>query len=274
MEKPTEEAPEAGKEQEKAPEKEKKKESLSLRIQNSKVVIWIGIISAVLGIVGFVQAIVTDSNKPELSVSLNYHNRELQVGQADTLLPTVKPEEGVYEYIWKSDNETAAMVSSTGVVRLLAEGSATITLVVKDKKGETVQASCLYLIKPCGTDNKATPQPITAQPTPTPQESSPIVTTGTKKPAVTQENSSFSNVLDLGFATYEGGMRNGQPHGNGTMTFRMRHLIPGTVDCEAASGEKVIGSFREGKINMGTWYRNDGSQALVKLGQKYGGQPL
>ena len=91
MEKPTEEAPEAGKEQEKAPEKEKKKESLSLRIQNSKVVIWIGIISAVLGIVGFVQAIVTDSNKPELSVSLNYHNRELQVGQADTLLPTVKP---------------------------------------------------------------------------------------------------------------------------------------------------------------------------------------
>jgi len=41
------------------------------------------------------------------------------------------------------------------------------------------------------------------------------------------------------------------------------------VDCTARAGEKVVGTFREGKVNLGTWYRNDGTQMMVKLGQKY-----
>ena len=78
-----------------------------------------------------------------------------------------------------------------------------------------------------------------------------------------------SSRVSLGYASYDGGSQGGQPHGNGTMTFRQSHLIPGTADCQAQPGEKVIGTWRDGKINMGTWYRNDGSQAVVKLGQRY-----
>lgn len=78
-----------------------------------------------------------------------------------------------------------------------------------------------------------------------------------------------SAVVNLGYATYNGDSQNGKPHGNGTMTFRRYYVIPGTVDCEAAPNETVTGMWREGKINMGTWYRNDGNQVVVKLGQRY-----
>ena len=80
--------------------------------------------------------------------------------------------------------------------------------------------------------------------------------------------------LDLGYAVYEPiegatGIKNGQPHGNGIMRFKSRQTIPGTVDCLAEPGEWVNGMWRDGKINAGTWYRNDGNQVIVKLGQRY-----
>lgn len=257
--------------QEDAPKPEQKKESLTEKVNNSKVMIWITIIGTILGIVGFVLPFIF---KPaDLSVSLNYHNRELQVGQADTLIPTVKPTEGVYEYIWNSENETVAMVSTTGVVRLLAEGSATITLVVKDKKGESVQASCLYIVRPEGSVTETVPTTKVPDVPVTDKTSAPAHTaapaTAQSQPAP-QQPKAGSSVLSLGYASYDGDIRDGQPHGNGILTFTSSHLIPGTVDCTANAGEKVIGSFREGKVNMGTWYRNDGTQLMVKLGQRYG----
>lgn len=79
--------------------------------------------------------------------------------------------------------------------------------------------------------------------------------------------------LDLGYATYEPmegalGIKNGKPNGNGIMSFKSRQTIPGTVDCVAEPGEWVNGMWRDGKVNVGTWYRNDGNQVIVKLGQR------
>ena len=83
--------------------------------------------------------------------------------------------------------------------------------------------------------------------------------------------------LDLGYATYEplegaSGIKDGKPHGNGIMRFKSRQTIPGTEDCVAEPGEWVNGAWRDGKINAGTWYRNDGNQVIVKLGQRYNKQ--
>lgn len=72
--------------------------------------------------------------------------------------------------------------------------------------------------------------------------------------------------LDLGYAIYKGDVRNGKPHGNGTMTFKRSYDIPGTR-VYAYPGEKVTGTWRDGKINMGTFYRNNGETPLVKVGQ-------
>lgn len=257
--------------QKEAPKPEQKKESLTEKVSNSKVMIWITIIGTILGIVSFVLPYIF---KPaELSVSLNYHFRELQVGQCDTLIPAVKPTEGIYEYIWNSENETVAMVSTTGVVRLLEEGSATITLVVKDKNGESVQASCLYKVLPEGADMSVAPKakaPAVAETAPSATPAASATPGQVQTQTTPKQPRVSSSALNLGYASYEGDIRDGQPHGNGTLAFSTSHLIPGTVDCTANAGEKVIGSFREGKVNMGTWYRNDGTQLMVKLGQRYG----
>lgn len=76
--------------------------------------------------------------------------------------------------------------------------------------------------------------------------------------------------VSLSYASYNGDEYKGLPHGNGTMSFRQDAIIPGTVDCMASPGEKVVGIWRDGKINMGTWYRNDSTHIVVKLGQRYG----
>lgn len=73
-----------------------------------------------------------------------------------------------------------------------------------------------------------------------------------------------SNTLDLGYATYTGDIRNGRPHGNGTITYRRAHRIVETKDDVASRGDYVVGQFRDGKLLMGTWYQADGNQATVK----------
>lgn len=72
--------------------------------------------------------------------------------------------------------------------------------------------------------------------------------------------------VDLGYAYFKGDVRNGKPHGNGEMTFKNRQLIPGTNNCIALQGETVVGTWRDGKINMGTWFRNNGDRLTVNYG--------
>ncbi len=257
--------------------KNKKKGDFTEKVFNSKGVIWISIIASVLTIVSFFIAIIANASKTGLSVSLNHHNCEMEVGTTDTLIATVEPKKGLYEHIWKSDNETVAMVSSSGVVQLLHNGTATITLVVKEKNGEIVQASCLYKVNT--KDETSQPKPA---PTPKPKKvtlggkpnstalprTNGVGNTSVKPPQEAGTNVVTTSTIDLGYAIYTGKICNGQPHGNGTLKFRSPHLIPGTLESTAAAGETVIGRFHEGKVNLGTWYRNDGTHSLVKEGQK------
>ena len=73
-----------------------------------------------------------------------------------------------------------------------------------------------------------------------------------------------STDINLGYASYQGKKKNGKPHGNGTLMFKSRHLIPGTKDSYAEAGEQVIGAFRDGEINMGTLYQKNGNRVVVK----------
>ena len=76
--------------------------------------------------------------------------------------------------------------------------------------------------------------------------------------------------VSLDFASYLGDSKNGKAHGVGEMKFKKRHIIPGTIDCIAESGDRVEGSWREGKVNGATWYHKDGSSEFVMLGQRHG----
>lgn len=209
---------------------------------NSQVVKVAVIVAAVAAVVAAVFAGISmfrGCEREEIKMALGKENCELMVHQADTLLVTFTPEGEELPVTYASDDESVAVVTSKGVVNALREGTAHVTVTAQPKRGEPLVAVCEYVVK--------------------------------KEPEVkmngNDNNNEVSNNLNLGFAIYKGDVKNGKPHGNGTMTFKKRQLIPGTYDVQAYPGEQVIGVWRDGNINLGTLYQTNGNQVVVKYGQ-------
>lgn len=172
--------------------------------------------------------------QPE-QITLTKSASELNVGQADTLQATVTPEEATAQLEWTSSDVNIVSVEN-GVVKALAEGKAQVSVQVTGAEGLT--DVCTYTV--------------------------------TKKEKDSDEGKdgegggTTSTSINLGYASYQGDTKNGKPHGNGTLMFKSRHLIPGTKDSYAEAGEQVIGAFRDGEINMGTLYQKNGNRVVVK----------
>lgn len=86
--------------------------------------------------------------KPEIpveSISLNKESVELCVGETETLVATVHPEDAPYSDItWSSSDTTVALVSDEGKVLAVSEGTARITAAIGD-----IKATCVVtVIKP------------------------------------------------------------------------------------------------------------------------------
>ena len=73
-----------------------------------------------------------------------------------------------------------------------------------------------------------------------------------------------STSKNLGYGKYEGAMKNGQPHGMGTIYYTTRHQVVPSKDIYAESGDYVTGSFRDGKLMSGQLHRKDGNQEFVQ----------
>ena len=66
-------------------------------------------------------------------VSLNKSTLTLEVGEEETLVPTVSPSDASNKKVsWSSNNEAAATVDADGLVSAVAEGTATITVTTED----------------------------------------------------------------------------------------------------------------------------------------------
>lgn len=71
---------------------------------------------------------------------------------------------------------------------------------------------------------------------------------------------SSSNSKNLGYATFKGSLKNGQPNDvNGRLIFKTSHVIDsrdpkGRV---AEAGDYIIGEFSEGHLVQGIWYGSD-----------------
>lgn len=64
--------------------------------------------------------------------------------------------------------------------------------------------------------------------------------------------------------TYEGGTQNGKPHGNGTMTFNTKHVVPGSKgNIIAQPGEYAQGKWINGEVNLVTLYQKDGNRVII-----------
>ena len=74
---------------------------------------------------------------------------------------------------------------------------------------------------------------------------------------------------DLGYAVWTGKMKNGKMHDTqGTLTFKSSHLIDTRDDKQrvANAGDKVIGTFENGHLVQGRWYKSDGNTESIILG--------
>ena len=203
--------------------------------QVTKVAVIVAAVAAVVAAVFGAISMFRGCEREEVKMVLAKENCELIVHQADTLLVTFTPEGEELPVTYASDDESVAVVTSSGVVNALKEGTVNVTVTAQPKRGEPLVAVCQYVVK--------------------------------KEPEVKKTDNVLNGNLNLGFATYKGDVKNGKPHGNGTMTFKKRQMIPGTYDVQAYPGEQVIGVWRDGNINLGTLYQTNGNQVVIKYGQ-------
>lgn len=103
-------------------------------------------------------------------------------------------------------------------------------------------------------DTVAQPPIVDPIPVPNPKDKD-------KEPGNSAASSTSKN---LGYGNYEGAMKNGQPHGTGTIYYTTRHQVVPSKDIYAESGDYVTGSFRDGKLMSGQLHRKDGNQEFVQ----------
>lgn len=171
----------------------------------------------------------TVTEPAEIELTLNHKTATLRVGDTDKL--TVK-EEGQFNF--RPSKNGCLKATEDGTVTALKAGTSQVLVQMKDNPN--AYAVCEYTILPKKEEPPVIIDPKPKAPTP----------------------------LDLGYATYQGGITNGKPNGNGTLTFKRSYeIIPGSGDY-AERGETVTGQFRDGKLIFGTWNKNDGNRKVVK----------
>ncbi len=76
-----------------------------------------------------------------------------------------------------------------------------------------------------------------------------------------------ARTLKIGdYATWQGGVRNGKPHGQGTMTFIKSHRIDPNCEDVANAGDKVTGTYVNGLLDNGTWQSPGKPDKFLLLG--------
>lgn len=70
--------------------------------------------------------------------------------------------------------------------------------------------------------------------------------------------------IDLGYGTYTGELKNGKPHGYGTITYKQVHKIVASKDFVAQPGDTFEGEFRDGRISGLGYWKHDGNETAVK----------
>lgn len=118
-------------------------------------------------------------------------------------------------------------------------------------------AAALFL----GGGDKNADAPVVEQPVP---QEPPMEDPGPTVPGPTVPDGH-----DLGYAVFQGKLKDGKPHDdNGVLTFKKKHIIESrdVNKREANPGEKVIGIFENGHLVTGTWYKADGNKETLIIG--------
>lgn len=108
---------------------------------------------------------------------------------------------------------------------------------VADKKAADVKEEEGAIAQPAEPD-KAVPEPV-----------EPVRRTEPETP-VSAGRPEKASAQTLGYASWSGRIKNGEPDGYGTMTFKSARLIPGT-SVRANAGDVLVGTFSKGRLVNG-----------------------
>lgn len=140
----------------------------------------------------------------------------------------------------------AVVLIGGGVAAFLSGGG-------DEQPAEEVKAPVEVVDSP-KVDSTAVEAPVEATPAPEAKKAEP-------KQAEPKQPSQPA-VKNPSWGKYEGARDgNGLPHGNGVLRITRSTTINGE---QAQPGERIEGVFRNGYVNMGTWYKNDGNAVVVK----------
>ena len=158
------------------------------------------------------------------NLSIDGGNFSLKVGDSKQLAYKAEPQENDENLSWASSDTKVATVSETGEVKAVGEGTSTITA-TSDKSNKQASVTVTVTKKDGGTGGG----------------------NGGAQPS---------------WGRYEGPRNSsGKPNGNGVLYITRSHTINGQT---AQPGETIKGVFRDGYVNMGTWFKKDGNAVVVK----------
>ena len=217
---------------------------------------------AVLGGGGYGLYSAFGKSSPE-GIMLNHTQKTLFVGEKDTLKATITPEGCEGKLAWKTSMDGTLTVAD-GIVTANKEGKGNVRVVLEGEDG--IKAVCEYTVKvkdervvePVGVDDTSVESTATGDKGST--EGVKVADKNKNKgggggPKVVKDGVGRVN---LGYGSYYGELKNGVPHGHGTITYTRSTRIVNSKDFQAQRGDKFEGEFRNGKISggMGYWYHN------------------
>lgn len=115
---------------------------------------------------------------------------------------------------------------------------------------DTVKTSPMVVPAPAADTMKVDTPEVKEEKT-TPTSTTPVVING-------------RGTIDLGYAIYTGDLKNGKPHGYGTLTYKSSRKIVSSKDFVANPGDTFEGEFRDGKISGLGYWKHDGNETAVK----------
>lgn len=201
------------------------KKGNSLSLSNKWVVLFMALLSCVLVYLLFFDSCTGESTRPEL-------DEEDSVPAKSELIDTVNQQQAAMEQQWVEDSlEKVAKLKSDSLTYIMDS-------LKKDQEKRSKKA------------------PVASRPS----SNTSGMSSNSPSPSVQRRAAVSISSKNLGYATFKGSLRNGNPHDvNGRLIFKSHHLIDsrdpkGRV---AEPGDYVIGEFSDGHLVQGIWYDAD-----------------